>query len=163
MKFIPTPKSSFIKAEEIPWFDDTKGTGIPGNRARKELGKFMDEIEDLMSELGADRIRFHEGMYAGGEGQPERHGYQVTFELNEVKGRLDVAALPMRSETAQKRDRALAMALTLLRNWLQSEVYSHLYRPGSIALIPFLIGHDGKTVTESLSELYELPMLKAGG
>ena len=58
-----------------------------------------------------------------------------------------------------KKDRALAQALFLVRNWLESEVFSSVYRPGAVALLPFLIGDNGETVTETMVHSGKLPIL----
>ncbi len=48
-----------------------------------------------------------------------------------------------------------------VRNWLESEVFSMMYRPGAVPLIPFLIGAGNKTVTEALVESTNVPLLSA--
>lgn len=152
MTFIPdTPVSKSLNA---PYFEDSKDEAIPGRRTDKSEERLQSEIKDLMLQLGASAIQFLPGKFPG---NPVRYGYQVTFSVNGVRGRMDLAALPMHSETASKKSQALRQALYLFRNYLESEVWSAVYRPGAIALLPFLIGDNGKTITESLVENHILP------
>lgn len=171
MTFIPAPIEG-RDLEYVPYFDDIykSGSGIPGSSAKGSIEDYQMQIEALIRQLNATHVQFVQGHYPGqgdpsagsGQVQPDRYGYQILFRLNGNPGRIDVAALPIRRESRHKIDRAKAQALFLVRDWLQSEVYSHLYRPGSITLIPYLIGDDGRTVTETLLQSKALPMLQGG-
>lgn len=143
----------------VPFFEDNLlDKTVPGRGVEKPVEYYQKQIRELMLKLGAALVQFTPGTFPT---QPKRYGYLITFSLNGIQGRIECAALPMRSETATRKDRALAQALFLLRTWLEGEVYSAVYRPGAIPLVPFLIGNDGKTVTEALLER-GLPQLSAG-
>lgn len=140
---------------QVPYFEDVKASDIPGRRTERPLDWYEEQIRNLLARLGAGSVVFTVGQFPT---MPKRHGYRITFSLNGVSGRMDVAALPMRGEeTAKKKKQALAQALFLFRNWLESEVLSTVYRPGAVSLIPYLIGAGGKTVTEVLLESGQLP------
>lgn len=145
----------------IPFYEDNLlDKTIPGRGVEKPVEFYQKQVQQLLLKLGAGMIRFVGGRYPG---KPERYGYQILFSMNGIPGRIDCAALPLRNETAHKKDRALAQALFLVRSWLEAEVYSYVYRPGSVPLIAYLIGEDGKTVTEKLLETRGLPSLLASG
>jgi len=144
---------------DIPFFEEQKGENIPGRGTTKSCEKLQQEIRELMLKLEAFNTVFTPGTFAD---KPKRYGYRLTFRLAGVAGRMEIAALPIRNETATRKDRALAQALYLVRNWLEAEVFSQVYRPGSMPLVPYLIGAGDKTVIEALVESGSLPLLVSG-
>ncbi len=156
MRFIPDKLEQPVL--NIPYFEDQTGEKIPGRATEKPVAKLQDEVRELLLKMGAYGVTFTPGTF---EDKPLRYGYEMAFKLEGHPGRMKIAALPIRNETAQRKDRALAQALYLVRNWLEAEIYSQVYRPGSIPLVPYLIGDDGKTVTETLIAAGTLPMLVA--
>lgn len=157
VNFIPEPVSR--GSDQIPYFEDSSEVKIPGWRTRKDAPTLQREIMGLMLKLNAGNVNFTPGRFPAAPNQPQRYGYLMTFSLNGIPGRMEIAALPLRKETAIRKDDALQQALFLVRNWLESEIYSVMYRPGSVPLIPFLIGAGNKTVTEALLESTDLPLL----
>jgi hypothetical protein len=149
-----------IDTVTVPFFEDVKADVAPGYRTRMTPKALQKEISDLLLRMGAGAIRFMPGQYPG---KPTRYGFQLTFSLNGIPGRIDIAALPMRTETAAKKDSAQAQALFLVRDWLRGELFSSLYRPGAVPLMPYLIGPGGKTVTEAILEDGRLPALLGSG
>ncbi len=163
MQFIPDQSKAIEK--KVPFYEDITAKDVPGAAVGKPVGAYQQRVAELLGRLDAGTIRFIPGKYPT---TPPRYGYQITFMLGGTPGRFDVAALPLRSETPAKKDRALAQALYLVGNWLEAEVYSATYRPGSISLLPFLVGDGGKTVTEELVARgilvdIQAPMLPIGG
>lgn len=163
MQFIPdVPKIAVLK---VPYYEDSKEHDVPGRGVKLTVNQYQWQIMNLLLKLGAGAVIFLPGTYPT---EPKRYGFQLQFSLNGIPGRFDIAALPLRSETAVKKDRALAQALYQVGNWLEAEVNSATYRPGAVALVPFLIGAGGKTVTEEMVERGVLvdihpPMLPGGG
>jgi hypothetical protein len=151
------PDTPTMPESKVPFFEDITARDVPGRGVEKPIEFYQKRIEQLLLKLGGGFVAFIPGRYPG---KPTRYGYQITFSLNGIPGRFDAAALPMRSETPKKKDRALAQALYLVGLWLEAEVYSQVYRPGSIPLIPYLIGAGGKTVTEELVERRVLPDIR---
>lgn len=157
MNFIPENlKSSTV---QVPYFEDVKASDIPGRGTEKSLQRLQDEASQMLMKLGAGGIYWVQGTFPG---TPERFGFQIHFNYNGIPGRIDCAALPLRGSGKVKKDRALAQAVYLVRNWLEAEVYAHVYRPGAVPLVPYLLGEGGKTVTEALIESRALPMLGGG-
>lgn len=152
--FIPDKPSA--PALEVPFFEDITAKDVPGRGVTKPIDFYQKQIVNLMLKLGAGKVLFVPGTFPT---LPKRYGYQITFSLNGIPGRIDVAALPMKKETPNRKDRALAQAIYLLQLWLEAEVFSTIYRPGAISLVPYLIGEGGKTVTEALAERANLPQL----
>ena len=157
VQFIPEPVTT--AARNIPYFEDSQDRKIPGRGTEKSADKLQQEIRQLMLELDAGNIVFSPGKFEVAPGVPARYGWLMTFSANGLKGRMEIAALPMRHESPAKKDQALRQALYLVRNWLESEVFSVLYRPGAVPLIPFLIGTGNKTITEALLESTDIPLL----
>lgn len=151
-----TPDEDNEKLITIPFFEDSREEAVPGRGTKKTVSGLQTECIDLMLKLGAGAVRFTGGKFQAGNA-PKRYGYQITFSMNGVPGRIEIAALPLRSETESKKDRALAQALYLFRNWLEAEVWSAIYRPGAVALLPFLTDEHGRTVTEFTIERGILP------
>lgn len=157
VNFIPeAPQATVLK---LPYFEDSREAGIEGRGTEKSLTALQNEIGGFIAQLGGSLVTWVPGKL---DTQPKRYGYRINFNLGGISGRIDVAALPIRSETPNKKDRALAQALYFLRDWLGVEVRSAMFRPGSISLAPFLIGSSGLTVIEALVETHQLPMLGNG-
>jgi hypothetical protein len=154
-KFIANPVQH--KLQEVPFFEDVSGKDIPGYRTRKSVGQLQNEVSQELALLGANGVYFVEGQYPG---EKTRHGYRIHFSVYGNLARVDVAALPIRSETATKRDRALAQALYLVRDKFQALRLAHVHEPSGVPLVPYLIGKDGRTVEESLVASGALPALK---
>lgn len=145
MGFTPDqPKSTF---EKVPYYEDSQQEKIPGRGTEKSVDQLQVEIRDFMLKLGAGNILFSPGTFDATPTTPMRYGWLMTFSLNGINGHMEIAALPLRREAPVKKDRALAQALFLVRHWLEAEIFSKVYRPGSSPLVPFLLS-DGKTVTE---------------
>lgn len=142
--------------QSVPFLEDITAKDVPGAGVTKEPEYYQKGIKKLLEEMGAARVEFVPGVH---NDRLKRYGYQIVFRLNGIPGRIDIAGLPMRTETRAKKERVLAQALYLVREWLTAEMYSSIYRPGAVTLVPFLIGRGGKTVTEELMASGELPNL----
>ena len=152
--FVPDPLHA--QKLDIPFFEEQTGKDIPGRGTTKTCEKLQQEIRELMLKMEAFGVVFMPGTF---NEKPKRYGYRLTFRLAGMAGRMEIAALPIRNETPNKKNRALAQALYLVRNWLESEVFSQVYRPGSMPLVPYLVGAGDKTVIEALVESGSLPLL----
>lgn len=143
--------------QELPFFEDSQEAKVPGWRLTKSEQYYRDRVADLLARLGGGAVVFMPGEYPG---RPKRFGYRITFNVNGIPARLDVAALPFRhAATDKKKQAAMSQALFLVGNWLEAELHSWIYRPGVIPLVPFLIGEGDRTVTEALVESRMLPLL----
>lgn len=160
MEFIP----DVLEVQDVaaPFFDDQReneNIRIPGYSVVNSHQYYKDEIITLLGKLGAGGVQFTLGTFPT---IPPRYGFLISFNLNGVQGKIEAIALPIRKETRVRKDRTLAQALYLIGNMLQAEVYTVMIMVGSVPLVPYLIGKDGKTVTEALIESKTLPLLKAG-
>jgi hypothetical protein len=155
MSFIPDNPMPQSEAA-LPFYEDAEELKIPGTHVTRALEDYQEAITGYLFQLGANRVKFIPGKH---EGAQPRYGYQITFVMNGIPGRFDIAALPMRAPNPRKKNRALAQALYLAQEWLKAEVFSHIYRPGAIPLLPYLIGADDQTVTEALVKNRDLPLL----
>lgn len=160
VNFIPEPVKTSVF--QVPYFEDSSEVKVPGWRTRKTAKQLQLEILDLMLKLNAGNVIFTPGSFPAAPDQPPRYGYLMTFSFNGIPGRMEIAALPLRKETQIRKNDALEQSLFLVRHWLESEVYSVMYRPGSVPLIPFLIGAGNRTVTEMMVESGNLPKLTGG-
>src|SRR5574341_872883 len=152
MNFIP--EKPRVLAAHVPYFEDIQASEVRGYSVTKPQKYYQNNITELLIELGAMGVMFQAGTFPT---VPERFGYQIKFHLGGIPGRIDCAALPIRSYKDHKKDRALAQALYLVQEWLKAEIDTKVYRPGAIPLMPYLIGAGGKTVTEELIEHLQLP------
>lgn len=153
------PDKNALGKMAVPFFEDQSEARIPGRGTEKTLSQLQGEIIELMARLGAGGVFFVPGTHPG---VPKRYGFQVHFNINGIAGRIDVAALPIKTETPTKKDRALAQALFLVRSWLEAEAFSSVYRPGAVSLLPFLIGEGGQTVTEAFISSGRLALVAGG-
>ena len=157
--FIPEKPS--VPAVKVPYFEDITAKDVPGRWVEKPILYYQKKIETVMAKLGAFRVVFTPGEFPG---SPQRFGFQIAFVLNGIPGRIDCAALPVRSQfDTKKKDRSLAQALYLVATWLEMEASTLIWRPGAIPLVPFLIGNGGLTVTEELVERRVLPAITPFG
>lgn len=158
MSFIPDPIA--VQQQAIPFFEDSQDKAIPGRGTQKSIDTLQKELVGILARLGASLVMFTPGKYP--DGPRVRYGFQVTFAYGEGRGRIDCAALPMRKETPARKDRALAQALYLLRDELQAQVWSSVHKPGSVPLLPYLLGSNGMTVMEHLVATQQVPQLGPG-
>lgn len=152
------PDELHVPKLDVPYFEDQSDQKIPGRGTEKSPEQLQTEVREMMTKLGAFRVIFTPGKFSD---NPVRYGYQMTFVIGDVPGRMDIAALPMRSEAPGKKNKALAQALYLVRNWLEGEFFSQVYRPGSIPLLPYMVGNDNRTVTEVMVSTGAIPLLGA--
>ncbi len=147
--FIPDHES--ITAEmSVPWFEDVRATTAPGYSTVHGITELKQQIVTAFSRLGAHDVTFMQGKYPGGT--VDRFGFRIDFHINGRAGRIDAAALPIRNETEIKKDKALRQALFLVRDRILAEVHASAYMPGTIPLMPYLLGKGDRTLTEEMVE-----------
>lgn len=156
VSFIPN-KIDTQHVDQVPFFEDSQEAKIRGYSTQKSITVLQKEISQLLGRLNAFGVTFVPGKYPAGKYQ--RHGFQINFVVGTTRARIDCAALPIRSETAHKKDRAQAQALFLVRNELEAAIMAVMYKPGSAPLVPYMLDAKGRTVTEALAEAGQLPML----
>lgn len=160
MNFIPeTPKSS---RPEVPYFDDvTSEGGWQGHSTSKSIDTLKDEIVVAINRLGGRVGGFQRGTFM--IGSQKREGYQVHYHVERldgqlVRGRLDIAALPVKEDRRlrrsyeTRRNKSLKMALYMLRTALEGTWFLQQLSPGYAPLMPWMLADGEKTVTQLWSE-----------
>jgi hypothetical protein len=155
-KFIPD--KLVMSGPRVPYFEDSSSdNGVAGHSTRKSILDLQNEIRQAIGRLGGGVQDFIPGQF---DTVPIRYGYSVTFMLGDMPGRIDVAGLPIKYQhTGKKKEAALKQALYMLRDMLEAQYYGMLVMPDSQPLVPYLLGTDGRTVTEALADTGDLPMV----
>lgn len=143
-QFIP---DAHFEIRSTPYFEDAHNAAIAGADLRKTLDYYQQKICNAVTRLNGFVVNF---IPVHSTDEPMRYGYRLTFMFAGIRGQLDIAALPIRKETRVKKEKALKQALFLCWKELDAQADSWVYRPNSMPLLPYLIGNNGKTVTESL-------------
>lgn len=159
MNFVPnTPKTSV----DVPYFENaTSEQGWQGQTTTKSVDRLKEEVSLAIVRLGGVVTSWIPGKFM--VGKLVREGYRINYIIETpdgrmVKGQLDIAALPVKqdwnmSRTLETRkDRSLRMALYMLRVALDGTRFLQLLSPGYSALMPFMLGPGGKTISQLWGE-----------
>lgn len=156
------------KAVAVPYYEDAKERdGWKGQATTKSITKLQDEIATAINRLGGIVSGFQRGTFQIDEQQ--REGFQIHYHLKApngklIPGRLDVAALPVRARRdPAKREKALRMALYMVREGLTGMWLMQQLSPGYAALMPFMLADDNKTVSQLWSETPVMNLLLPPG
>lgn len=147
MPFIPEQPTEIQK---VPYFEEArKEDGWEGQATEKSVRALQGEIREALSLLGGTITSFQAGHFD----EIERSGYRIEYIVEaasgrEMPGRIDIAALPVRSDTPRKRDQALRMALYMVHRSLKGVWLLQQLSPGYSALVPFMLGPGDKTISE---------------
>lgn len=161
MDFIPKQPTGEVKT--VPFFDDvTSEGGWQGHSTGKSLETLKSEVMVSMSRLGGLVTGFQRGFFQ--TGSAHREGFRIHYVVEQpdgamLRGRLDIAALPIRETPKSRRssvarqEKSLKMALYMLRNALDGSWFLQQLSPGYAPLLPWMIEEGtGKTVTQLWSE-----------
>lgn len=161
MAFIPDQPKRIVV--DVPYFDDvTSDAGWQGHSTGKTIETLKSEVIAAIGRLGGMVTAFQRGTFVFGE--DNREGFQIHYALEGpdgilVAGRLDVAALPVRSDASRRRsldarrERSLKMALYMLRVALDGTWFLQQLSPGYAPLMPWMIAGAGdKTITQLWSD-----------
>ncbi len=150
-----TPEQN--KVVHVPFFEDVgRDEGWQGYSTTKPTKKLQAEIGDAIGRLGGIVSSFQRGTFTV-DGQT-REGYRVHYSIQNpnmqlVLGRIDVAALPVRNRRDEvRKDKALRMALYMLRNALDGMWFMQQLSPGYAALMPWMLADGERTVSQLWSE-----------
>ena len=160
MNFIPeAPKDA---RQDVPFFDDvTSAGGWQGHSTSKSIDKLKSEITEAVNRLGGVVSGFQRGTFVIGD--KRREGFRIFYHIERpdgslVRGRIDVAALPVkesyrlqRSLEARKQ-KSLKMALYMLRTALEGTWFLQQLSPGYAPLMPWMLMDGDRTVTQLWSE-----------
>lgn len=146
-KPISQPKKANL---EIPYYEDAKKKdGWEGQSSGKSISSLKADISELISKLGGNVTKFEEGEYV--VGSKTRGGYRINYAIENDKGewlsgRMDVAALPVRSQ--RYKERSMVMLLFMVREALQGMWFMQQFSPGYSALLPFMLVDENNTFSD---------------
>lgn len=129
---------------ETPFFEDatSKDHGVRGHTTSKTVQKLKGEVEDAIKKLGGNPKRIREVKYVPDEDDDfeERKGFLIQFTLHGNKGRIPVAALPIKNKkTDRKEKQALKQALYTIRDNLETQLNMKYLTIDSEPLMQFLV------------------------
>lgn len=152
MDFIPDDHDDLT----IPYFEDSSASlGVVGHSTNRSERELKVEIERAVGHLGASIVLFQAGKFGN------RFGYRIEFLWGGSKGRIDVAALPLRKETSSRISQAKRHALYSVMMRLMSQFNSQLVMPGDVPLVPYMLDKEGRTLIEAMREQGQVPALPA--
>jgi hypothetical protein len=152
--FTPNEEKSSV---QVPYYEDAREKdGWKGQETSKSITTLQNEITAAISRLGGIVSGFQRGTF--NVENVKREGFQVHYALKNpngqyIPGRIDIAALPTKSWYNEKsKDKSLRMSLFMLREGLEGMWLMQQLSPGYAALMPWMIGQDGKTITQLWQE-----------
>jgi hypothetical protein len=164
MNFIPEQSND---KQEVPYFEDAnKEGGWQGQTTSKSIQTLQSEVTQSISRLGGLVISFQKGTFPG---EVNRDGFRIHYAIttvggHQIPGRIDIAALPVYTDTPKRRDASLRMALYMLRVALDGTWFLQQLSPGYSALVPFMLtGKENKTISQLWSESTSLGRLLPPG
>lgn len=160
MDFTFTPTDD-TKTPTVPYFEDARADYAPYYASGKSVSSAKKEVTAELAKLGGIVLAFREGYFrAGGR---KRHGYEIEFLLEERRGVLRVAGLPVWNESKAKIDRVRVQALLNVRDWLKAAVTQPVFQPGAgHPLLMHLLVDGRRTVADYITAAGRLPELPAG-
>ena len=159
MNFIP---ESEINIKDVPYFEEINtGNGWQGHSTTKSIDKLKAEIISAVERLGGIIVGFQKGKFQIND--KDREGYQLNYTVNMPNnkifyGRIDVAALPIKNEYKlrksyeSRKNKALKMALYMLKISLDGLWFLQQLSPGYSALMPWMLVEDNKTISQIWGE-----------
>lgn len=151
MEFIPSPDEEQVK---VPYFEDASNEeGVVGYSTQRSEPELKGLIRTAMGKLGGVVHSFQSGMIG------TRHAYRIRFHYQGAPGRMDVVALPIKSETEGRIKQAKKHALYSVWKRLEGLFNAQLVTPDDLPLMPYMLNKQGQTVTEWLrdSGQFQLP------
>src|SRR4030042_4183330 len=151
MNFIPEQSK---ETQYIPYYEDaTSAEGWQGHTTQKTIKALQSEITQAISRLGGLVTGFQKGAFLSAEGK--REGFRVHYAVeaadgSQVPGRIDIAALPIRRES--NREKSLKMVLYMFHIALNGTWFLQQLSPGYSALVPFMLRHGDKTLSQMWTE-----------
>ena len=163
MTFIPDKQDHQV---EVPFFEEaSKSEGWVGYTTTKTVEQLQAEITLAMSRLGGMVTGIQAGIFEN-ENNPEKNrlGYVFYFNIampgeNLHQGKIEVAALPLRSSSFDKEQKTRKMALYMFREYLHGQWFIQRLSPGLFPLLPFMLGDGKNTISQMFSISQQLPAL----
>jgi hypothetical protein len=163
MPFVPTEPE---RKNDLVYFDDVESSdGWVGHTTGKSISTLKSDIVSAISRLGGLVSAFipGEANITHGTQIIKRFGYRIEYSIETpdhklVYGKIEIVALPIRdspslrrSETT-RRDKSMRMALYMACKAIEGWWYLEKLSPGYMALMPFMLYDQNRTVSQAWHE-----------
>lgn len=165
MPFVPDqPK----RQAEVPYFEDaTQAGGWAGHATGKNIDKLQAEISVAIQRLGGVVTTIQSGSFED-ENNPKRRRsgyifyYNIAAPTGDIfQGKIEIAALPLRSPSPDKEHKTRCMALYMLRDALNGQWFLQQLSPGYASLLPFMLVDGNNTISQLWTQKHMFPELPA--
>jgi len=153
--FVFTPSEGQSEQIPIPYFEDARADYAPYYRSSLSVKEARKRVLVEFDKLDAINVQIKDGWF--GAKQSRRYGYVVRFLYMGQRAKMQVAGLPMRSETEIKIGAVRVQALLILADWLKAQVTARVFAPGTDSLTQFLLVDGDRTVGQYIAETRQLP------
>lgn len=150
---------------EVPFFEDATGETAPNYSTKRSVAEAQSELSRWVAQhggivVGLTPVKFNATIK---NKNVIRYGYIVDFIFGGgARGRMHVAALPMRTETPDKKNRVLAMALLNRAEFFKSAFATRIHDPYSNPLFQYLLVDGERTVSQVIVEQKQFALLGSG-
>lgn len=154
------PDAGASQAAHTVYFEDaTAENGFIGQSTSKTAKELEAEMRNRMGMLNGSILTITPGTYT--EISPIRYGVEIVFAFGEMRGRFNVAALPLshRKPTAHMKDKAMRQALFIVVRLLEAQFQAKHFLLDYAPLLPFLMDQQGRTFTEAMIDSGQFPDL----
>lgn len=143
-----------LKAPQMPYFEDATADNSQFHRARRTVEEAQQEVRNAIARLGGAIVQFIPVIFE----QPTRYGYMIEYVFRGgAFGQYPVAALPIKSETAHRKDRARVQALLVAAHMLDAAANAQQHMPLSNPLMLHLLADGKQTIAQMIAERQSLP------
>lgn len=148
MGYTFTPITDPTAPIKVPFYENATKETAPYYSSTRTIDAAKAEVLQHLHVLNAVGT-FQEGDF-NVNGQ-KRRGYVLEFTLNERRGRMVVAGLPIAAPTPNKLERVRVQALLNLADWLKNAITTQIFSPGLNPLIPFMPVDETHTVADMVN------------
>lgn len=149
----------------VPFLEDATGENAPNSRttrsitdAKGELSRWVGKHGGIVT--GIIPVKFNTVMNGK---EVMRYGFIVDFMFSGgARGRIHIAAIPMRKETIEKKNRVLAMALINRAEFFKTAFTTRIHEPYGNPLLQYLLVDGEQTVAQMIIEKKQLALLGSG-
>lgn len=149
----------------VPFLEDATGENAPNSRTTRSVANAQGELSRWVGKhggivTGMIPVKFNNTI----DGKNVvRYGFVVNFVFaGGASGRMHIAAIPMRKETVEKKNRVLAMALLNRAEFFKAAFASRIHDPYSNPLLQYLLVDGEQSVAQVIIERKQLALLGSG-
>jgi hypothetical protein len=157
--------SDVLEEIKVPFLEDATGENAPNSRTTRSVTAAQSELSRWLGKhggivVGMIPVKFNNTI-AGND--VIRYGFIVDFIFaGGARGRMHIAAIPMRKETIEKKNRVLAMALVNRAEFFKTAFATGIHDPYSNPLMQYLLVDENHTVAQMIVEKQKLTLLGSG-